>query len=228
MNIKGLSIIATICLVIVLTIDFTPFKFPELFEGTGAKAEILIYTLSISYLASYIFYFLNIYLKERQERKAIFPVVAHNVISILVNNQSIINTLKQQPINSLSLKDLPSQDEFKDLLKNVNPRHIAPTYFKDKSWIFLFQNRRESTLKTIDKILASGKHVDAQLRTILLKMESSLYLKEDYAFNSENCEKDSLEEYSLVFHKYFQLIQELREFYDKYLKKHYEQSLHNG
>jgi hypothetical protein len=224
MKIKGLSIIALICLVIVLTIDLSSFKIPEIIVGTADKSENLIHTLLISYLASYIFYFLNIYLKDRQEQKAIFPLIANNVISIIGNNQSIIKALKHQSINS-SLKYLPSQTEFKELLKVVNPKDNAPMFFKDKSWIYLFQNRRESTLKTIDKIFASGKHVDDNLRLILLKIQSSLYLKEDYAFNSDNYDKSSLETYSLVFYKYFALIQELHDFYNKNLKKHYERSL---
>jgi hypothetical protein len=33
-------------------------------------------------------------------------------------------------------------------------------FYKNKSWTYLFQNRRESTLKTIEKVFASGKHVD--------------------------------------------------------------------
>lgn len=224
MKIRGLSIIAAFCVAIVITIDFTALKVPELIDGKGAKIEMLIYTLSISYLTSYIFYFFNVYLKEKQEQKAIFPLIASNVITILVNNQSIISTLKNQPLNC-SLRDLPTQSEFKELLKNVNPNQNAPRFYKNKPWIYLFQNRRESTLKTIDKVFASGKHVDDQLRMILLKMQSSLYLQEDYAFNSDNCEKESLEDYSLVFYKYFELIQELREFYDKHLKRYYEQTL---
>jgi hypothetical protein len=55
MKIKGLSIIALICLVIVLTIDLSSFKIPEIIVGTANKSENLKHTLSISYLASYIF-----------------------------------------------------------------------------------------------------------------------------------------------------------------------------
>jgi hypothetical protein len=224
MNIKGLSIIAGFCFGTVLLIDFTSFKLPELVKGIGTKAEALIYTLCISYLASYIFYFLNVYLKEKRERKSIFPLIASNLISIIVNNQSIINALKQQPINS-SLKDLPTREEFKKMLERVDPRQNAPMFYKDKPWIYLFRNRRESTLKTIDKIFASGKHVDDELRVILLRMQSSLYLREDYAFNQDSYDKDSLADFSLVFYNYFGLIQELRSFYEKNLKKYYEQSL---
>lgn len=224
MKIRGLSIIAAICLTIVITIDFTAFKFHELIEGKGAKFETLIYTLSISYIASYIFYFLNVFLKEKQEQNAIFPLIASNVNSILVNNQSIIKALKNQQTNG-SLRDLPTQSEFKELLQRVNPKQNAPMFYKDKPWIYLFKNRKESTLNNIEKIFALGKHVDDNLRVVLLKMQSSLYLREDYAFNSADFEKDSLGDYSLVFYNYFKLIQELRLFYDKNLKKYYELSL---
>ena len=224
MKIKGLSIIALVCLVIVLTIDFTSFKIPELVEGTASKIENLIYTLCISYLASYIFYFLNVYLKEKQEQKAIFPLIAGNVISIIGNNKSIVKALNQQAKDK-ALNKYPTKNEFKQLLKTVNPKANAPLYFKDKSWIFLFRNRRENTLNTIEKIFSSGKHVDDNLRLILLKMQSSLYLKEEYAFNSESYDKPTLETYSLVFYKYFELIQELEFFYEKNLKKHYERNL---
>jgi hypothetical protein len=224
MNIKGLSIFAVFCLVIVLIIDFSTFKIPELIEGTATRAETLIYTLCISYIASYIFYVLNVYLKEKKERDSILPLIANDVILIIVNNQSIINALKQQAINS-PLKDLPTQEEFKQLLKDVDPKKNAPKFYKDKPWTYLFQNRRESTLGKIDKIFSLGKHVDAQLRATLFKMQRSLYLREDYAFNSSSYEEDSLAEYSLVFYNYFELIHELLAFYEKNLKKYYEQSL---
>lgn len=189
MNIKSLSIFAVFCLVVILIIDFSSFKIPELVEGTATRSESLIYTLCISYIASYIFYFLNVYLKEKKERDSILPLIANDVILILVNNQSIIKALKQQPINS-SLNDNPTQEEFKELLKKVDPNENAPMFYKDKSWIYLFQNRRQSTLKKIEKIFISGKHVDVHLRVILLQMQSSLYLKEDYAFNSSSFKKN--------------------------------------
>lgn len=53
MNVKGLSIIAIVCLGAIITIDFTSFKLPVIAEGTGAKSEELIHALSLSYLASY-------------------------------------------------------------------------------------------------------------------------------------------------------------------------------
>lgn len=85
--------------------------------------------------------------------------------------------------------------------------------------VLFISEQKGKYFEKIDKIFASGKHVDEQLSMILLKMQSSLYMREDYAFNSSNYDKDTLVEYSTIFYNYFELIQELRSFYDKNLKK---------
>jgi len=219
MKIKGLTIIAIICIGLLVWINFIDLKFDELTKGSGVKFEYFIETISLSYLAAYIFYFLNIYLVDRNERKTILPFISRNVISIIVNNHSILNCLKNDP--KLSLDFYPEKDEYKELLKKVNPKDKAPYYYKNENWIYLFRNRQESTREMINRIFLSGKHVDEELRRILLEINYSLYLKDDYAFNSEEFDKKNLEDYHLVFSNYFDLIRELKNYYDKNLKSYY-------
>lgn len=218
MKFKYLSLIAFICFGIVVWINFIDFKFSELVEGKGDKIETLMEGFSKAFIASYIFYTINIYLRERREKKFILPFIAENVIHIIVNNHSIINCLKND--SKLSLDYFPSKEEFKVLLNKVNPKEKIPLYYKEKSWIYLFENRQKSTILGISRIFASGKHFDEELRTILLKMQSSLYLQENYAFNSEKFDKKELSDYYLVFYKYFELLKQLKTYYDKHLKKH--------
>lgn len=71
----------------------------------------------------------------------------------------------------------------------------------------------------------SGKHVDYKLRRILLDINSSLYLKEDYAFNSENFKNKTLEDYNVVFSNYFDKISELKKYYDTHLTFYYYKAL---
>jgi hypothetical protein len=74
---------------------------------------------------------------------------------------------------------------------------------------------------TINIVFQSGtKHIDEELRRILLEINDSLYLKENYAFNSDDFIDDSLEKYHLVFFNYFTLIQKLNHYYNKKLKKY--------
>jgi hypothetical protein len=219
MKLKGLSIIAILCTILIIWVNFIDFKFAEIIPGKGEKFEYLIEALSISYLAAYIFYFLNIHLVEKRERKAILPFVGHNVLMIIVNNHSIINCLKND--NKLSKNYYPSKEEYKVLLKNINPKDKAPFYYKNENWLYLLNNRNKSTKKSIDKILLSGKHLDEELRRLLLDIYFSLYLDNNYGFNLPDFDKQNLEDSHLVFFKYFDLVERLNIYYEKNLKKYY-------
>lgn len=62
-SIFGLSILT------IIWIDFIPFRFNEWWYGSGQKFEKIVYSLSSSYVASYIFYFLLVHLREKNDRK---------------------------------------------------------------------------------------------------------------------------------------------------------------
>ena len=220
MKTRGLSLIAVFCIGVIAWINFSDLKIPEIHTGYGSKFEKIAEVLAFSYLGSYIFYMLNIYLVERQEKKSILPFIAGKVIGIVVNNHSIINCLKNNP--KVDLTYYPTKYEFKNLLQNVNPHNKSPLYYKNESWIYLFKNRQKSTKNAINVIFQSGsKHIDEELRRILLEIDNSLYLKEEYAFNSDDFQYSSLEKYDLVFFKYFELILKLNTYYNKHLKKYY-------
>jgi hypothetical protein len=156
-------------------------------------------------------------LVEKNERKIILPFIARNVNLIIINNHSIINCLKNDA--KLSVDFYPAKEEYKELLKKVNPKSKSPFYYQNESWTYLFKNRQSSTQEIINRIFLSGKHVDKELRRILLEINYSLYLKDDYAFNSVDFNKNNLEDYHLVFSNYFELIKKLKIYYDKNLKK---------
>lgn len=218
MKIKGLSVIFGFTLFLVIWINFIDFKFETTFDAV--KINSLFENLCMSYIAGYIFFFLNSYLVEREEKKHIMPFIARNVIGMIVNNYSVINCLKGNM--NINLNDFPDKEEFKILLAKVNPKDKIPFFYKNQNWLFLFDNRRQSTISSIDRILISGKYVDEELRAIVLKMSNSLYLKDDYAFNSIDYEKQNLSEYANVFHNYFTLINQLNKYYNKNLKKYYD------
>lgn len=195
------------------------FKFRELIPGTSEKTEFLIETLCLAFIAAYIFYYLNVYLVEKRERKTIMPFIAKNVISIISNNNSIIKCLYND--QKISVNNYPNRKEFEELLSKINPKAKLPFYYKNENWLYLLKNRQESTLDLINRIFLSGKHVDERLRKILLEMQYSFYLRDNYGFNSPDFEDSNLEKYNVVFLNYFKLIKELNNYYDKNLKDYY-------
>ncbi|RTY85832.1 hypothetical protein [Flavobacterium sp. GT3R68] len=223
MKIKGLTIIAIISFGIVYWINFIDFKFAGMISGKAEKIESLIENLCMSYLAGYMFYFLNIYLVERREKKLILPFVSRNVINLIVNNYSIICCLRNN--QKIDFDNFPSKSEFNVLLEKVNPKDKIPFYYKNENWIFLFNKRQDSTLNYINRIFLSGKHIDEELRKILLEMQFSQYLQDNYAFNSDELKDKNLSTYSLIFYNHFQLIKELHTYYEKNLKTYYMGSI---
>lgn len=223
MKMKGLTISAIVCVLLLVGLIFFDFHFDGLSESTASKFEYFIETISLSYLAAYVFYFVNVYLVEKRERKAIMPFVARNVLSIIVNNRSILNCLKND--SKLPGDYFPEKAEYKELLNNVDPKSSPPFYYKDKTWIYFLRIRQESTRELIERIFISGKHVDDELRAILLDISTSLFLKEDYAFFSEDFDKPSLDGYQTVFANHFENIRLLKDYYEKYLKAYYQTSL---
>lgn len=209
MKIRGLTLIAIVCTGLLVWLSYRDFALKYLIES-----------MCLSYLAAYVFYFLNVYLVDRSERKVILPFVSRNVINIIINNHSIVNCLLGDA--KLSIDYYPQKGDYKELLLKVNPKDKTPYYYKNENWIYLFRNRQKSTCEAIDRILLSGKHVDDELRRILLEINNSLYLKEDYAFNSVEFDKENLQDYHLVFFNYFSLINRLKVYYDKNLKSYYQ------
>jgi len=78
MKIKGLTIIAFLCFGLIIWINFIDFKFTELIDGKGAKAENLIESFCLSFIAAYIFYYFNIYITEKNEKNTFAPSCHYN------------------------------------------------------------------------------------------------------------------------------------------------------
>jgi hypothetical protein len=135
---------------------------------------------------------------------------------LLINSKAMINYLRNN--NSLKVKNYPTKEEFKALLLNINPNSLVNKYSK-KTWIEYFISHQKSTLRQISIIYNSGKYIDEELRSYLLELEQTFFLKEDYAFTSLLTNKLNLEEYDIVFYDYFELIKKIDAYFDNKLKK---------
>lgn len=81
MKIKGLALIAIVCVGLLVWFSIIDTNFDKIIRGKAVRFEYFIETILLSYLAAYIFYLLNIYLVEEHERKTILPFIARNVLS---------------------------------------------------------------------------------------------------------------------------------------------------
>jgi hypothetical protein len=221
MKIKGLTLIFILTFFVTFWINFIEFKFNTfwIFTDKASKAETIIDNLCLSYIAGNIFYFINVYLVERTEKKHILPYVADKVQSIIINNTHIIWVLKQ---DTKIGRYFPERTEFSQLLSFENLLKIKIYNYEKKDFITYLNIRAEGTIKNIDKILNSGKYVDDELKAILFKLKESMLLNSDYCLNSSNYDARKFNRYNGVFSSYFKEIENLSEYYDKNLKSYYK------
>lgn len=132
MKIKGLSIIAIAC--ICLVISFNVF---DIFINNSIRVIHIIETISLSYIAAYIFYFLNVYLIEKKEYKNILPYIGRNVFGLVSNNRSMIYCLAGS--YTIGNTFYPTDEEFRNLLKKTNPKDKIAFYYKENDFIYLLK-----------------------------------------------------------------------------------------
>ena len=216
MKIKGLSIIALISLLIVVWIDFIDFKFETSFNAV--KVENLIENLCMSYIAGYIFFFLNSYLVEREEKKHIMPYIASNVMSLISNNHTIIHNITG--VMKFDFKWWLTEQEFKENLSKIQSQEKVKFYFPKEDWTFFLNKRNSSTIEIVDKLLLSGKNLDEELRNILLEIRCSSFLRQDCNLFSENNYK--------TWNRHFKRIEKLKPYFDKNLKEYYKYDKYIG
>ena len=216
MKIKGLSIIALISLFIVVWIDFIDFKFET--SLNAVKVENLIENLCMSYIAGYIFFFLNSYLVEREVKKHIMPYIASNVMSLISNNHTIIHNITG--VMKFDFKWWLTEQEFKENLLKIQSQEKVKFYFPKEDWTFFLNKRNSSTIEIVDKLLLSGKYLDEELRNILLEIRCSSFLRED-------CNLFSVNNYK-TWNRYFQRIQKLKPYFDINLIEYYKYDKYIG
>jgi hypothetical protein len=216
MKIKGLSIIALMSLLLVVWIDFIDFKFET--SLNAVKVENLIENLCMSYIAGYIFFFLNSYLVEREEKKHIMPYIASNVMSLISNNHTIIHNITG--VMKFDFKWWLTEQEFKENLSKIQSQEKVKFYFPKEDWTFFLNKRNSSTIEIVDKLLLSGKYLDEELRNILLEIRCSSFLREDCNLFSENNYK--------TWNRYFKRIEKLKPYFDKNLKEYYKYDKYIG
>jgi hypothetical protein len=179
----------------------------------------LIQGLNLAIISSYIFYIFNVYLPSRKEKKIILPYIGRMVLQIIVNNKSMVDAIMNEPFNNSSRILLPNKIELKKALSRINPLELQPHLYKNKNWVYLFTNRKESTLKLINQILIPSRHIDTELLRILTDIITSPFYNEKFGFNTERKDIIELSCYLTVFYKHFELLVKLNSYYIKHLEK---------
>lgn len=213
MKIRGLTFIFILTLTVTFWINFGDYKFNTIWflSDKALKLESMIDNFCLSYIAGYFFYFLNVYLAERDDKKSILPFVGFRTRQIIDSNHQLIRILYKD----VKIKyAYPKKEDFKELLSNENLNQIKIYNFEHLTFPEFLEMNRKKTLKHINFILNTGDKVDDELKSILFSLKESLFLKKGFVVNNF-LDKD------LVFEKYFIELEKLKNYFNGNLVKYY-------
>jgi hypothetical protein len=200
-------------------ISFLLLLYIEEFISTSSGYLNLIQGFNLAIISSFIFYIFNIFLPNRKEKKIILPYIGRLVLQIISNNKSMIDAIMNEPFSNSNRIVLPNKIELKKALSKINPLELQPYLYKNKNWVYLFTNRKESTVNLINQILIPSRHVDTELLRILTDILTSPFYNDKCGFNIERKDIKELSCYLSVFYSHFQLLDRLNSYYIKHLEK---------
>lgn len=145
-----------ISIFIIIWIDYIPFKLPSFVEYPE-KFEYVIYNLSLAYIASYIFYYINNYLPEKKNSKTIKKVIHNNIIDIITYRKILLN-IKNTDF-----------DENPEIVINNNKVHI-------EEYLQKFQKKLH---KNLDSILTIKERLPTELLNYSLLLKRHPYFITD-------------------------------------------------
>lgn len=193
MKIKQLSIFAFLSCLIVVWIDFfDDFYLPNPFSIKSASFNKLVEGLLVSFITSYIFYYLVVYLKEQRDKKIVLPYIANHTYFLINQVRLFVFALKSEagifnkPLNMnndlYAPSDYPTESEWISIAK-INPNTWRepegkrfndnymriPTFFGDiNQKIFNIEYR-------INKILSKIQYVEPSYIKILSDIQDNKF-----------------------------------------------------
>lgn len=183
MQFKYLKNLFWISILLLLYIQFSPYRIPVILEGTENKINDLLANICFTYIASFIFYYLVVYLKEKRDRENLKDLVAKYTSLLFYNYKRMIIDLQsgKEPIILF-----PDEEKLKEILSSIDPSSSAPllmgTKMRQADWFdyldYVF-DRHKGLLIKLESLMP---HLNTELIKILGDLDFHTNNSMDYAY----------------------------------------------
>lgn len=241
-NILKLLLIFSILSFIILYF-FENIRIPVILNINPARINSLIEILSLTFISSFIFYYVVVRLKDKADKKNIYPFIA-DYTYIMMNNciyfcDSMRNWAKLENkhfntgIENRNLNVYPNIDELKQICKNIDPNKEeedikSPPGFRAIPHFFGIMIH--FTLRIdyfLDILLTKSNFLDTDLLRILTDIKTSGYHQDITSHGRDKIlmvkhRHNNLNVYISSLNYYFILFKKLEIYAEKNLKKYVE------
>jgi hypothetical protein len=188
---------------------------PELFPK-GASIGEAIYRLSLSFIASYIFYFVVIHLKAEKDRKNTSAYLYKSITGILVNASNLMRDILKDSATTSSEEEVTNAVLF-EALKKIGPNQTVTekTYeigIRNPTWTEYLSYFERRCLAHISEAFEKMSLLDTELIAILGELRHSLLFRHLEIARHPGVKNASFEKMYPDFHAYFSNCMKLRDY----------------
>lgn len=184
------------------------------------KIGNLVVTLAISFLASFVFYFVQVHMPEMKQKKNLYPVISELFHRIIITEKHLLTEfVGVKPFDSLTEEGITSGTISRDVNIQNAPLHLAGLN-RSANWMEFGFCQTADIDKTWEMMMKYSSYMDSELLLLLSKIQSNSALaffrtmKSIYPTIKEGLQ---LSGYETEMVKFWHFIQEQDSYYDKVL-----------
>lgn len=239
--INGLFIIS---IILIVWINFFEGYYIQTFiKINSIKLNRLIETVAVSYLTSFIFYYVIVIIKEKRDKKIIMPFIADYVYVAMNNCMCFCFSMRNSAglesvsietnIHNRNLNIYPNLEDLKTICTKINPNEeknadiginglqTIPHFF---GVMINYTYQIDYFLKIV---LDKSNFIDIELLRILTDIQTHGYHQHMLSYDKKlvmtaKHRHDNLSVFEKSFLSYFELFRMLEDYSERYLKKYVE------
>jgi hypothetical protein len=210
------------CLTTVIAIDFIFSNVPELFQG-GAKLGAIVDRLCLSYISSYIFFFLVVHIKSQKDKENLYPYIAKKTYQVIGDAKRMNEDLKQQTNCQLSDK-YPTLSEVEEMCLSIAPHSQSPLLIGHlgnyATWLQYLNYSKRRTEESISKIYQKMQFLDSEYLGLVVNIQDCTHFSmiNDLSGLTYLIPNTNLSFLGKQLHQYFEYVKLLEEYADRKLK----------
>lgn len=217
-----LNIVVLVAIGVIILHHFVFWNRPELFPGASRLWE-LAYLLSLTWVASYVFFYINVHVKAAREREALRPFLYTYTRRVVGDAMSIILTFKRATDENIDseaantdYKGLwPSLEETQRMCGAVNRASQAPQFAG--TWLEFLVSQKRRTEDECSRIYTATLFLDAEHLQLLIDLENCSYFNNLAWVVTLGAGEGDLSFMAKQLHDYFERARRLHEYANRHL-----------
>lgn len=219
---KFLSGVFIICIVFIFIYKLYLIDIKEIFNNASRVGDIF-YNLSLAYSASFIFYFITIYIKEQRDKKIYYKLVSLKIKNIVDNTKDFVS-LAANHINYKLKNEYPTNEDIEEIFTNTNSNDETNVYYiKDSEFVCFtyvqyLRKQITSNKELIQSMYTKMQFLDSEFVELLSKIENNPVSTCINMYTNAPLCNPNLYVIGLKYYSYMQLIKELEKYYYSKIK----------